>query len=77
LAALEAAARKIHYRVQSPTRDELQIQLKPSKWLLGLSFPDITVTFTGSADRSAAVIVAPCGPQKFRPAASWQSRNVA
>jgi hypothetical protein len=59
LAALEAAARKIRYRLQSPTRDELQIQLKPSEWLLGLSFPDITVTFTGSADRSAAVIAGP------------------
>jgi hypothetical protein len=59
LAALEAAARKIRYRLQSPTRDELQIQLKPSKWLLGPNFPDIAVTFTGSADQGAAVIAGP------------------
>jgi hypothetical protein len=43
----------------------LQVQLKPSKWLLGSSFPDITVTFTGSADRGAAVIAGPA-PQVSR-----------
>jgi hypothetical protein len=31
LASLEAAARKIGYRLQSPDGDGLQIQLKPSK----------------------------------------------